>query len=57
MIETKIEKLANKLQIFWFIIDSLKNGGQVDSSILEKADKSLQPIKELLYQIEKETNS
>lgn len=57
MIETKIEKLANKLQIFWFIIDSLKNGGQVDSSILEKADKSLQPIKELLHQIEKETNS
>lgn len=57
MVESNIEKLANKLQLFWFITDSLNNGEDISQDILEKATNSLDEIKQLLFDSEKEIQS
>lgn len=54
MVESRIEKIINKLQLIWFIIDSLKDGGDINEGIVDKAYNSLDEIKALLYGCEKE---
>lgn len=54
MTETKIERLANIQQLFFFITDALKDGVEVEESIIVKAEKSLPKIQELLKEIETE---
>lgn len=54
MEESTIEKLANKLQLFWFIIDCLSNGDGISQDIIDKANKSLIEIKQLLLDSEKQ---
>lgn len=53
MVESRVEKVINKLQLLWFIIGSLKDGDDINDGLVDKAYNSLDEIKSLLYGCEK----
>lgn len=54
MIETKTEKLCNKIQVIFFLIDMLEKGERVSDDMVDSISETLPTIQNLLKDIERD---
>lgn len=54
MTETNSEQLANAIQLYFFIVDALEEGVEIEQDIINRASKSLPKIQYLLKEIDKD---